>query len=348
MNTSKNKLQDVVIIRSFAIIFVVAFHAYGMMYASGHFPETQKMYHDLYYNINQLIFKFRMPLFIFISGYLYSHLVLDRGKYPNFKELIKNKFKRLIIPYWIFTFIIMITTNSFNIIKFTSGSYSHLWFITMLFWCFIITFLLNKVPFHLKNIVNIAILLTSFSLLQINISSFSYKNFTLGFQFLSYWYFWFFLGWNIYPIKNRIIKVISDYYLYIPLILIYILGVTYTVIYIKTDEHRTWLGEFANLSIVIFIWYITNKYIIVHLKENGRLSKALFQINKYSYGIYIFHNWIQPYFISRTMKNLLPLQRWAADYPVLFPFAFFIITLITSWLLTKYSLKTRIGRFLIG
>ncbi|WP_455587188.1 acyltransferase family protein [Bacteroides sp.] len=346
MSTSKGKLQDVVILRSFAIIFVVAFHAYGMMYASSHFPETQTIYHKLYYNINQLIFKFRMPLFIFISGYLYSHLILDRGKYPTFTELIKNKFKRLIIPYWIFTFLIMISTNSFNITKFTSGSYSHLWFITMLFWCFIITYIINRITF--KKYINIFILLGSFLLLQIDISSFPYKDYTLGLQFISYWYFWFFLGWNIYPRKAQLIKTIAQYHLCIPLILIYILGVTYTVLFIKTDNIRTFGSEIANLSIVISIWFITNKYLIIHLNENKRFYKALSELNKYSYGIYVFHNWIQPYLISRTMKNLFPLQAWAANYKILFPLIFFIVSFIISYILAKYSLKTRIGRFLIG
>ena len=51
---SKGKLYDVVIIRSLAIIMVVAFHSYGMMYAESHFPKSNTMYYDLYYNINQI------------------------------------------------------------------------------------------------------------------------------------------------------------------------------------------------------------------------------------------------------------------------------------------------------
>lgn len=40
-----------------------------------------------------------MPLFIFISGFIYSYNKLERDKYSDKNLFIENKFKRLIIPY---------------------------------------------------------------------------------------------------------------------------------------------------------------------------------------------------------------------------------------------------------
>lgn len=45
----------------------------------------------------QLIYTFHMPLFFFLSGYLY-----DRSNYPSFKNIAARKFRSLIIPYFCF------------------------------------------------------------------------------------------------------------------------------------------------------------------------------------------------------------------------------------------------------
>ena len=91
------KLYDVVVLRSFAIVMVVAYHAYGLMYW-GFVPKMTERFKDLYYVVNEYVVNFRMPLFVFISGYLFSFLEHERGKYPTFMALLKNKFKRLIFP----------------------------------------------------------------------------------------------------------------------------------------------------------------------------------------------------------------------------------------------------------
>lgn len=46
------------------------------------------------------IYSFHMPLFFFLSGYTFFY-----NKVLNFKEFIENKFKSIIIPYFLFSFI---------------------------------------------------------------------------------------------------------------------------------------------------------------------------------------------------------------------------------------------------
>lgn len=72
MAQKKEKLQSIAIIRAFSITLVVAFHAYGMMYAN-HFPKLKEIYHSTYFTINQFYFiNIAMPMFVFVSGYLLS------------------------------------------------------------------------------------------------------------------------------------------------------------------------------------------------------------------------------------------------------------------------------------
>lgn len=72
------------------------------------------------------------------------------------------------------------------------------------------------------------------------------------------------------------------------------------------------------------------------------------KLNKYSYGIFVFHNWLQPFMISSTAIGLFGLDALAMDYPVLFPLAFSISSFVLSLGVTWMLLKTKVGRFLIG
>ena len=199
------KLYDVVVLRSLAIIMVVAFHAYGMMYW-GHFPDMTDEYKEIYYNINQYVVNFRMPLFIFISGYLFSFLEHEKNKYPTFLALFQNKFKRLIIPYLIFATIYMITTGmGFDLKVLISGSCGHLWFITMLFWCFMCARLFRLAPWSGNLYYQIAVLILGFVALFLDVPKFSF----MGVQGLPKWFFWFYLGYLVSPHRNQLFDFLS-------------------------------------------------------------------------------------------------------------------------------------------
>lgn len=340
-----DKLYDVVLIRSFAIILVVAFHAYYMMMVPAHFPDSMNVYRDLYYNINCLILKFRMPLYIFISGYLFSHLENERGKYKTFKNLLFNKFKRLILPYFVFSTLMMLTTHDFHMSAYWQLSYSHLWFVTMLFWCFIFTRLLSFLPWRNNLIWKLLISIVFFILC---IQGHLFKPFLNLHNFLPS-YFWFWTGYNLYLNREKIYSFMKSNSVFIIslLVMIYIVGVFYRCRVLIDDDKTTFLTEFANLSIILVIWFITN-FIINKSKSDWVKSPILANLNKYSYGIYIFHNWIQPYMISTTAKRIFNLEQLAANHVVLFPLMFFITSFFISMFITHLCLKTKVGRYLIG
>lgn len=344
----KERLQDVTIIRGIAIIVVVAFHAYGMMYAN-HFPASKEQYKEIYYGLNQCgPIVYAMPLFVFISGYLYAYLLSKGGGgYTDFKMFAWNKFKRLIIPFWIFCSLMMITNRFFDASKLIEGSYSHLWFLPMLFWCFIICYILNRYVRSNETttsnkglIIKIIILSVSFVLM------FAVGRLPklMGLHSLPLWFFWFYLGYCIQPVKEKIIGTITLNKLYFPLFIV-AAAIHYNGIIIYDD--RTFLSEVAKLSAVLLTWYGINMLLKI---KGGKWASARFlvELSSCSYGIYIFHNWIQPYMISRTAKNLLPLNDWALNHTVLFPLMFFLLSLTISYILAKITLKSRFGKFLIG
>lgn len=342
---NNGRLDDVVIIRSLAIIWVVAFHAYYMMLVPAHFPASQAMYHDMYYTFNCIILQFHLPLFIMISGYLFSHLENDRGKYATFRELIKNKFRRLIIPFYVFVTVFMLTTNDFSWEPYYSWGYQHLWFVTMLFWCFIVTRLLSFLPFCQKRWFKAMVFFLFFLLNlvpRLDIPFFAVPN-------ILRWYFWFYFGYLLYLNRDGVYGFIDRNRLAVLslLVVLTVVCLGYKGMVITDDSVHTWYGEVGNMTITVLIWYLANRFLLGGMKKDGVMRK-LNWLNKYSYGIYIFHNWLQPFMISSTATALFYLDVLAVDHPVLFPFLFFVSSFVVSLGLSWLVLKTRVGKFLIG
>lgn len=338
------KLYDVVVLRSLATVMVVAFHAYGMMYWDN-FPDTTKEYKDLYYGINQFVLNFRMPLFVFISGFLFSYLEQEKHKYPTLKALFNNKFKRLIIPHIVFAAIFMLTTEmDFSLKVIISGWCAHLWFIACLFWCFLCTRLSSLIPYS-HSITFKAILLTlSFIALFISFPKIGF----LGIQYFPEWFFWFYLGYTISPYRNRLYDYINNrkYWLLI-FIAVYSVELSYTIRFVESEEERSGFMHFAHLAITLFIWFVTN-WCIKNSSKAWYESTIFNELNRTSYGIYVLHYWIQTMLVSSTIKQLLQMDVLAKNHVILFPFLFFITTLTASYIGAKLLLKTKVGRFLIG
>ena len=342
----RSRLNDVVIIRSIAIVMVVAFHAYHMMMVPGHFPKSMDMYHQMYFNIICHILQFRMPLFIMISGYLFSHLENDKGKYATFKALLQNKFKRLILPFFVFATVFMLSINDFSWEPYYRWGYQHLWFIPMLFWCFIFTRLQSFLPFSKSTWWKSLLLVVFFSFiifLNISLPLFALPSFLK-------WYFWFYFGYQIYLNRDRIYDFMDSHrYVYsVMLLAVFVYGTWVKCNHDGSDYIYKTAMELANVSVVLLFWFWINFILFGFVRANGGVIRNFNWLNKHAYGIYVFHNWLQPFLISSTAIGLFGLEALAMNYPVLFPLVFFISSFILSLGLTWLLLKTRIGRFLIG
>lgn len=333
-----NYRYDIAILRLLAITIVVFFHTYGMMYAK-HFPDCiASIYSNIYadFNHNYLI-NIAMPLFVTISGYLFGkQLVLE--KYSGLKHLTTNKFMRLMLPFFVFTVIFMVTTNSVSWKPFYQWTYSHLWFLPMLFWCFIICYLLKHVLLAKKSWIPVTLLICCFIL------SLFGKLFSpfLGLHGVSVWLYWFVLGILMLRYDDCIIGLFKSHKsLLVGLLVIYIV----CSVCVHTEYGiLTWYGQIGSTTAVIGLMVICR----LIPWQNYWFTTTLISLSSLSFGIYIFHYWAAPFIISSTAQRLFPLIQLAKEHTYLFPFVFSLVTFVISLTLTWCFLKTRIGRFLIG
>lgn len=172
----------------------------------------------------------------------------------------------------------------------------------------------------------------------------------VGLHNLYRWFFWFYLGFVVYSHKDAVIGWINKS-VFIPYILplIYCLSMWYMVAVVGRYDYdvKCLISEIGFASIVIWIWYMLC-WLIERFGNGWTQCRLIKELSACSFGIYIFHNWIEPYMISRTAQRLLPLADWAANHTVLFPLIFSLLALLISYVMTKMVLMTRLGRALIG
>lgn len=328
------RLDDISILRVLCIFVVVFFHCYGMMYAN-HFPETVSVYESLYFIPNQCIFiNIAMPMFVFVSGYLFEYLLL-RGKYPTWGNLLQKKGIRILLPYFVFGLFFMTTTGNWHPLRLLNGGYWHLWFLPMLFWCFIVGYGIFKMRCTIwLNLILLAITFSTSLMPKFIPMWFGLHNITI-------WFYWFYLGMLSYKYRDTLSSYLGKYKLSV---LLLITSIAIIVLFPVEYGDSTWYGNLAVTCIIVLISCLMSaidwsKY---------KVTLPIVKFSTYSFGIYIWHNWVALMLISNTSKQIFGLPELAANHVILFPLCFSLITLAISWGLSWAMMKTKVGRFLIG
>ncbi|MFQ9309614.1 MAG: acyltransferase family protein, partial [Paraclostridium sordellii] len=216
-SVKSNKLNHISILRNIALICVVLGHA-GCIYAGKWNFTIVNSNSKLIKYITDYIYSFHMPLFVFISGYIYNYSREILCKYNSIKEFILNKCKRLIIPYVLTGIIFMIPLQTFfsvykdkevfivdksiNYILFAQKP-GHLWYLLMLFNLFIIFRIIEKL-LNKNNIVFNLLILEIISMVSIKLPNIYYIS--SAFAYLIYFYIGYILCRNIDKIKISLIN----------------------------------------------------------------------------------------------------------------------------------------------
>lgn len=265
-------------------------------------------------SVKEVIYAFHMPLFIFASGCIFAWQLEVKKKSMTFVQLFKNKFKRLLIPFYVFGLLMvyptMVLLGVRDPIYYLIDGFiivldpRHLWFVYALFLIFLVFFCLRKICIKLDvpiwAIVIVALLLYSF---PINMIYFQIKN-------VEQYLIWFTLGY-LFTIYRPVFKYVA---------IVVVCGISFNIIMPGITPPPNLLKLF-NAFIGIAIFYILS--VNTMWIENTKLYQL---IAPNSFGIYLFHEvfiyWLEfiaaPYEIS----------------PMLLSFGVFVISLTLSVFLT--------------
>lgn len=284
-----------------------------------------------------------MPLFMALSGALFRITWL-KGKYKSLFDVIVDKGKRLMIPFFIvsicYSFPIKLLTGYYStsdnvIVDFIVGQLfvqgnTHLWYLPALFFIFLIAFILEKyVAKH--NIGKLFVILIAYL-----ISS------KVSWQLLSYvleYLLWFYAGYFFEVNRERVNDKINIG----TTICVYLVGVAFYVFYRKLDAYNFLiLNELLKIITVISLCLCV--YVCAYGISKLRITETRIfkRLNNDSFGIYLYSDPLN-YVILFAGAYLFGNTLYSSNVSVLLLFIMrFFGTLIFSVIVTFFVRKIRL------
>lgn len=344
----KKLLYEVSIIRPTIIFLLLVVHAFlnianwGGVYFNDYQPVVA------YQWFGWLISGFRIETIALVAGYVFAYQSLDLNRSYKFWPFVWKKFKRLIIPMLffgvIYYFCFIYSSEEFStgnfLIQLFSGC-GHLWFLPMLFWCFIAIWIID----HYK--------LSSWLTLLVfaGISIIPMPSLPLGLSRLPHFVFFVYAGYFLWTKRDWLFGHCLNYKWICPLWILYIVFVVVRRVWLpETTSEMTVVQKIAvygvsgTIKLLMSCFGIMALYLSVcktTTKEGFRPKPWVIAASDHCYGVYVYHQfiliWLYFYtpFVSMCPRLLVP---WIG----------LLVTFGVSLLLTILSLKTKLGRFLIG
>ena len=347
----KKILQEVNIIRPFVIFLLVLMHSFAIFSGGDGWPRPDGVEQiNLYKWFSWFITGFRIETIAFIAGYVFSYQSNVLGRKYTIWGIIKKKFIRLIIPCWFFGIIYAlcftrtdpIMQNAAEVIN----GIGHLWFLTMLFWCFLLLVIIDRFQTGKKRwIIFLLLMIVSCAPIPTQLP-------LLGLRRVPHFIFYAYLGYLMFLYKDNVFTVLKNKPWLFLLLYAGTLILSNPVLPQIRNQGNPLIIEvciygmlkitqlISAVSGIIFLYLIVIKF----LKRKGEqytVPSYINAANNMCYGVYVFHQFI---LICLYYYTSIPSMVNSYILPVL---SFFVV-LALSVLLTAVFTRFRLGRFLIG
>ena len=113
MKCESDKMQYISVLRVGSMLLIVLFHS--MCFYTGNWWYLSADVVPFWKVISAPTVKIGLTSFVFISGYLYGYMYLERGKYRNLKIFLARKCQRLLVPYFFWGILMIITMPAVHI-----------------------------------------------------------------------------------------------------------------------------------------------------------------------------------------------------------------------------------------
>lgn len=342
---AKTRLDEVTLMRTILAILIVFMHSFTCY--NGGWPEPVGFVDvPLYKWMSRFSFAFTLQAFVFISGYLFAfqRITLKRIKKGGGISLIINKLKRLILPSVIFSALYFVLFYEYkglgNLLYAIINGCGHMWYLPMLFWCFIGGWMLEQVK--IGDGWKLAFLLC------LNVFWLKWLPLQLS-RAISY-VFYFYFGFVVYKqsesIKKRLTPDIVAFSWIAFLVLFFLLRplrdlLKSSVNYNLFEKISTMAID--NLCLLLYAgsgliaFYLTS----VYYTQRHQLKSFTVKIASCCFGIYLIQQFVLQLLYYKTLFPIVVGPYWL-------PWLGFIITIIVSFIISSLLLKTKTGKFLIG
>lgn len=353
MTESRHTLiPEVVFIRPILVVLLVFYHAFAP-FSGGWAPIDGFSEVKLYWWLDKLSYAFMLEMFVFVSGFVFGYQVKTKGEEKlNAKTLFISKFKRLIIPSIVFSLLYIVLLEDITqpvvrtVYDVVNGA-GHMWFLPMLFWCFVGVWFIEKFKFSHWAVLLLLMILSTISFLPLP--------FQLGHTM--YYMVFFYYG---YMLQRE--KIAYESILYTKktaFVLIVAFALLFPTITLISKNVNEIIVEQGNRLIIKALCLSLNNFIrlvcafsglmmlmslvgyLIKKRSSLKIPNLIIEIGGLCMGVYLTQQFILKYLYYHTnMPNILGVY-WT-------PWVGFTSSLFLSLVLSYLLKKTRIGRFLIG
>lgn len=316
---NKIKYDELVLLRIVVIVLLVLYHSFCIYIKAWERPLgfiDIKAYSIICFSCKILL----LETFVFMSGFIFGHQ-LERGIITNLQQLVIGKLRRLWLPSVIFSVAyILLFSPPITFIKFvyrSIGATGHMWFLPMLFWCFIISYGISRIRINDKAILCILFLLTLMPYFQLP--------FQIGrtFQYIYYFYF------GIVLVRYRTyLSQITVRPIYIFMLLLLVL------IFLFVNSYK--VCAVIAITLGVFLLYL----LMLRISKTFKISYAMDRFSNMCFGIYLFQQFfLQLLYYHTSLPEMVG--------PYFLPWIGFIIAMSLSIICTYLLQNTKIGKSII-
>ena len=333
MKSSKENLHYISLLRVSSMLLIVLFHSMCFYIGEWWYLGTNVV--PLLKTIAFPIEQIGLTTFVFISGFLYGYMYIERGKYRDVLPFLNKKILRLLIPYFFWGVLMIITMPAVHIswINLLTGI-SHLWFLLMLFELFVISSLFNKFGIGKNSTIYIDLLVTIISFILVYVwNHYSSHHYALGIGNTLHYLPAFLIGY--FYAKYRIDKT-NSIFLFSTIL---VLGIILTFL-VSINGYTEGSTLYRIPSILVSVSALV---ILKDFFKSCNQSKVIDSLDNNSMGIYIF-NQIVVFLILLNSKAKIFLSHHSYLGVVII----FVISLLVPWIFSDMLRRIKFVSFLIG
>ena len=310
-------LKEVVVMRPILFFLLVVYHCFIIYSGGWHMPDGAYP-NESYAWISKFSYSFLLESFVFISGYVFAYQLSVRSQCASWKYILINKSKRLLLPMviWGCVYFGVFYPDSVNFLlvyKILEGA-SHLWYLPMLFWTFVICLLLIKYVYKIKYRFILLCLLCIVS----------YVPLPFRFNNAMYYALFFYLGYEMY-IRREVVasiitrkQIIGTWLVYVLMFVSLIICREKLIEVVSSSEYVLYKIFGYSLTTMMRVTYAVFGLLALYITSlsvvaiyNIVIPKWLVKFGDISMGAYIIHQFVIMCLYFRTnlpamLENKLP------------------------------------------
>ena len=312
--------MDVVAIRLSLIFLLVVYHALCIFTGAWDSPYTPAVSIPSYDWLGTLIHLSQMEALVFISGLLLGYYALKKPNALSFNSCVVKKAKRILLPCLLFGIIYYVMfydlqASWYNIIWKLLNGCGHLWFLPMIFWCFVLVYLIEISPSHTEISDNKKYKLILFVALCCSVVT-PFMFVPLGFGRAFDFFIYFFIGYCIQT-KRFSLPAVKRSNISTAIMLFAISFILFMAIrtYVQVGDS---IMEKASMMILKNICHTTNALSAIYLIYSFANAESvlrflsdkpiLITLSGYCYGVYIYQQFILKYYTIKLSCPLLSMH----------------------------------------